>query len=201
MYTSGSRYGKGFVMAEVFMISDLHLGHENILKFRTKDGNRLRPFLSLHDMHGVIMQNWAETVTDRDKIYVLGDVAFNRNALRLIQALPGKKRLVRGNHDMMQDKWYHDVGFMQIHGVKRIDRVWLTHVPMHPGSLNFRAVGNIHGHLHANLVMHGKFDKDGNWVIGNTRDMRYFNASVEQINYIPISIDTIRARMKWDETC
>jgi calcineurin-like phosphoesterase family protein len=171
-----------------FVISDLHMGHKNILRFTINDGQRLRPFRDIHEMHSVIMDRWCQVVTPQDKIYVLGDVAMTRPGLELLRTLPGKKRLIRGNHDLMNDKWYHDVGFRGLYGVRQINGVWLTHVPMHPQSMGDRVKGNIHGHLHMREITKGPFE---------TPDNRYFNACVERLEYTPVLIETIIAERKW----
>lgn len=173
----------------VFVISDLHMGHKNIVRFQ-HDGKPLRPFRDIHEMHSVIMERWCSVVTPQDKVYVLGDVAMSRPGLELLRTLPGKKRLVRGNHDLMNDKWYHSVGFKALYGVRQLNGVWLTHVPMHPQSMSGRAIGNIHGHLHSNVVMQP-------WPRNHIIDPRYFNACVEQIDYTPRSIESIINERKW----
>ena len=161
-------------MAEIFVISDTHLAHANILKFKRVDGTPLRSFRDLNEMHNTIVENWCRVVRPQDKVYHLGDVAFKIEALELLRGLPGHKRLIRGNHDLFQTSVYMKY-FDEVYGVRQINGTWLTHVPMHEGSVGDRVKINIHGHLHANKIDHHK----------------YFNASVECINYTPISIDTI----------
>lgn len=48
-------------------ISDLHLGHANVLKFDQ------RPFLTLDEMHETIINNWNSVVDKTDDVYILGD--------------------------------------------------------------------------------------------------------------------------------
>jgi len=169
-------------MAEVFVISDTHFGHKNILKFE-HEGKPLRPFSSLTEMHVEMIDRWNRTVSPSDKVYHLGDVAFSAEGLRLLDMLNGKKRLVRGNHDLMNTGVYLKY-FKEIYGVRQINGIWLTHVPMHEGSVSEPRVKiNIHGHLHANRIDHPK----------------YFNASVECINYTPISIDEITSLKDGDK--
>jgi calcineurin-like phosphoesterase family protein len=188
-------------MAEVFVISDLHLGHGSTLSFKRPDGSPLRPFLNLHEMHDAIVKGWESVVTPSDKIYVLGDVSMKTNKMiqGLLADLPGKKRLVRGNHDLGPDSWYHAAGFKSIYGVRQINGVWLTHVPMHPQSLAGRAVGNIHGHLHDKFVLaHEPIEvAPGSYVTRGTEDPRYFNACVEPLNYVPRTIDSIIEERQW----
>lgn len=59
----------------------------------------------------------------------------------------------------------------------------LSHVPVHPDSIE-RFGCNVHGHLHFRRVM--KDDKI---------DSRYFNVSVECIDFAPISLEELRARI------
>lgn len=176
----------------VFVISDLHLGHPNVINFVDELGYRSRPFADIHQMHRHICDRWRSVVTHDDKVYVLGDVAMRKSVKLLLAGLPGHKRLVRGNHDLFSDNWYKEAGFQHIYGVRQLNGVWLTHVPMHPCSLEGRALGNIHGHMHSHVVM-----CDGPTPHEQVPDNRYFNACVEQINYTPVSIDAIVNMRRW----
>lgn len=164
----------------IWVISDTHLGHDNILKFKRNDGSPLRDFESIEEMHDVILGNWNNTVKPEDKVYHLGDVAFRDWALNLLKGAHGHKRLIMGNHDKMKTERYLEV-FEKLGGVNQIDRVWMSHVPMHEGSVaQDRVIGNIHGHLHAHKLNHPK----------------YFNASVECIDYTPVNLEEIRDNFK-----
>ena len=55
-----------------FYISDLHLGHKNILAFDN------RPFFSLEEMTETIISNWNSVVSKNDSVYVLGDMLEQR---------------------------------------------------------------------------------------------------------------------------
>ncbi len=78
-----------------YYISDLHLGHANVIKYDN------RPFSSVEEMNSVIMKNWNERVKEEDTVYILGDVAFGKENEwpSYLGTLRGKKVLVRGNHD------------------------------------------------------------------------------------------------------
>ncbi len=159
-------------MVEIFVISDTHFGHQNILTFE-QDGKPLRPFDSLTEMHVTMIDNWNRIVGPKDKIYHLGDVAFSRAGLGLMAMLNGKKRLIRGNHDGYKLNEYRKY-FHEIYGVRQINGYWLTHVPMHDCSVSeARCKGNIHGHLHGNPAP----------------TPNHLNVSVEQINYTPLPFD------------
>lgn len=178
-------------MGDIWLLSDTHLGHGNILKFKVEGGERLRKeFTSLVEMHEAIFDNWAATVKPGDRIFHLGDVALRslgRKVMKDINKLPGQKYLVRGNHDKYDDKQYHDAGFRKIYGVHSVDGIWFTHIPIHPKSLDMHR-GNVHGHLHGGNIR----TSDGLRV-----DRRYFNVSVENINYTPISLDEIILKRDW----
>lgn len=162
-------------MGEVFLISDTHFGHKKILDFKRNDGTPLRNFSSLTDMHVQMVERWNSVVNSGDKVYHLGDVAFSTEGLKLLAMCNGIKRLVRGNHDLRKTTDYLQY-FKEIYGVRQINGIWLTHVPMHLDCvLQERVKMNVHGHLHANKIDHPK----------------YFNASVECIDYTPVSIDEV----------
>lgn len=166
-------------MGKIFFIGDTHLFHKNVLTFKKGDGSPLRDFKDIHHMHAVIIENWLRVVKDNDKVYHLGDVMFHQDGLKLLSTLPGHKRLIRGNHDLLKTRQYLTV-FQEIYGVRQLNGFWLTHVPMHLQCVDQPKVkANIHGHLHANSIDHPK----------------YFNVSVEQINYTPISLDEIKERI------
>lgn len=165
-------------MARIFVISDLHLGHQNILFFKKEGGHPLREFNSLDEMHGAIINRWCQTVKSEDHVYVLGDICFDRKYLEIFNGLPGHKRLVLGNHDLFNIQVYAKY-FEKIFGVRQLNGVWLTHTPMHEDSVNAPGVVcNVHGHLHSKIINHPK----------------YVNVCVEQINYTPVDLETIRAR-------
>lgn len=165
-------------MGEIFFIADTHFGQKSILSFKN-GGHPLRPFKSLTEMHVTMVENWNRVVSPGDKVYHLGDVAFSKEGLHLLAMLNGKKRLVRGNHDLLKLAQYREY-FSEIYGVRQIDGYWLTHVPIHPQSAEGgRFMGNIHGHLHCNDIP----------------DPRYLNVCVERINYTPISFDEARAAL------
>lgn len=77
-----------------FYISDLHFGHDNILKY---DG---RPFNTTDEMTEVMIRNWNSVVKHNDTVYVLGDFAWKDSiGADVASQLNGKKILIKGNHD------------------------------------------------------------------------------------------------------
>lgn len=172
-------------MSCVFLISDLHFGQESMCKFLREDGTKLRPWNTAAEMDEALIENWNNVVRPQDKIYVLGDIVMRKENMPILKRLNGHKRLVRGNHDIFATKEYSKY-FEDIYGVRVLEDIILSHIPLHGDSITKRYNVNVHGHLHAGFVK----DKNG------LPDSRYFNVSVEQIDYTPISLEDLRIKIK-----
>ena len=175
----------------IFLVSDTHFRHTNILGFKRLDGSLLRPgFSCVEEMDEHMVERWNSVVSPPDHVYHLGDVTMLRGneancrpAARLLSRLNGHKRLVMGNHDHCKVQWYSQF-FEKIKGQNMLDGYLMTHYPVHPGSLG-RARANVHGHIHEKHVMHPADS------LSYTRDPRYINVSVEVINYTPVALETL----------
>lgn len=55
---------------ETYVISDLHLGHGNIIRYCR------RPFSDAHEMDEVLIRNWNNTIRPDDRVYFLGDLRY-----------------------------------------------------------------------------------------------------------------------------
>jgi calcineurin-like phosphoesterase family protein len=175
-------------MANIFFCSDHHFHHENILKFKDAEGNPLRAFSGVNHMNEHIVVQHNSVVRPHDKVYFLGDVTMARNAkgLEILARLNGEKVLIKGNHDLCSINQYLQY-FKDVRGSHQFDGMILTHIPIHPESLARWGL-NVHGHLHKNIVK---------MPLSQIPDNRYFNVSMEQINYTPISLEEVKknARM------
>lgn len=168
-------------MANIWLVSDTHFGHANILKFTTSDGKPVREFSSVEEMNEVMIERWNKVVKPQDKVYHLGDVAMPKKGIELVGRCNGKKRLVRGNHDDHPMKLYTPY-FEEIYATRLLDNMLLSHIPIHPESLMGRGV-NIHGHVHNNVSpLHF--------------GPKYLNVSVEVIDYTPISLEEAKQIFK-----
>ena len=84
---------------KVFVTSDTHFYHFNIIKYCN------RPFNNIDEMNSELIKRWNETVSDEDIVIFCGDFCFARTAEaaevteRLTRALKGHKIIVKGNHD------------------------------------------------------------------------------------------------------
>ena len=193
-------------MSNRFVISDTHFGHTNSWeKFKLPNGDPLRPFTSTEEMDETMVERWNAVVRPQDTVYHLGDVVINKKSLHHVNRLNGKKRLVRGNHDIFRDTDYRDAGFESLYGVRVfVDQFILSHIPLHPDCVTERFRVNVHGHLHANEVME-KFQVTGDEMYpyeDQRIDPRYLCVSVENTDYRPLSFDEVEARIKarWEAT-
>lgn len=83
-------------MQKIFFTSDLHFGHENVLRFDN------RPFETVDEMDAELIKRWNNKVGKGDIVYVLGDMIWkskNDDAEDIIKSLNGQVILIKGNHD------------------------------------------------------------------------------------------------------
>lgn len=157
-----------------------------MLKFTNDDGMPVREFESVEEMDQRMVDNWNRTVGPKDIVYHHGDVVINRRFIKqVLPRLMGRKRLIGGNHDLFKlSDWlehFEDIKGVAVWKNSKKAIVVGTHVPIHPCSLEYRWTMNAHGHLHGNRVP----DEFGN------PDPRYFNLSVECIDYTPVHQDIL----------
>lgn len=165
-------------MANVFIVSDTHFGHQNICKFTKGDGTKLRPWDDVADMDEFMVDAWNSVVRPSDKVYHLGDVVINRKALGIVGRLNGKKRLIRGNHDIFSTREYMQY-FDEIYGVRVLADMILSHIPLHEQSVTQRFNCNVHGHLHS----------------VDLPSVNHLCVCVERTDFRPIDLDEVRARI------
>lgn len=180
------------MMPNIFLISDTHFAHANILTFKSQCGASLRPYSSVEEMDEALIENWNKVVKKDDKVYHLGDVAIAKKGLECLARCNGNKVLLRGNHDIFKLKDYAKY-FKDIRGSHYLEGFHLSHIPIHPESLG-RYKGNIHGHLHSSCVMKHYYPEeyDINQETISIPDKRYFCASVERINFTPIAWEEVK---------
>lgn len=76
-------------------IADPHFGHANIIQHAE------RPFVDVREMDAELERRYCAAVSDQNVVLWVGDVSFADDSwtAALLQRLPGRKLLVRGNHD------------------------------------------------------------------------------------------------------
>lgn len=180
-------------MANVLFCSDLHFGHQRIHKLR-----EFRPLYgadaSEQSHRDLIKMEWREKVTKRDVVYVLGDAAFTMETVSDFADLPGRKILVRGNHDLLDTQVYLKY-FDDVYGLLKYKEFWLSHAPVHPDELRGRI--NLHGHVHYANVTKPFFPGTD---VMQKLDTRYVNCCPENlwplVGSSLISLDEVRSYLK-----
>ena len=165
-----------------FFTADLHFGHNNVINFTYPDGTKCRPYDSVEDMEDAMVQAHNEIVKPTDKVYMLGDIAFNARGLEKVKQMNGIKILVKGNHDQLKLNKYVDV-FKDVRGCHVMNGLVFTHIPIHVDQLG-RFGCNVHGHLHGSKVMQG--DKI---------DPRFLCVSVEHTDLKPLEFEDMVERI------
>lgn len=126
------------------MSSDWHIGHKNIHKFRCKEKGFPIDFNNELE-HREWLFDWInDNIKKRDVMYLLGDIAFDEQALLAVGKLPGRKILIKGNHCTASKEQYKV--YEAIHGLTRYKHVWLSHCPIIESELRGRP--SLHGHTH-----------------------------------------------------
>lgn len=172
------------ITPETYIISDTHFGHFNIIGYCNRPKNH----------EDIMIANWARTIAWNDTILHLGDVAFgNKESIKYwanrIKYLPGRKLLIKGNHDHSRSiKIYKDIfeivdPFIQdFSGVK----FYFSHYPDHPVNEDWDV--NIHGHIHNNPLQ-----REFSSVVDPNKT--YENVSIEMTNYAPIKLSSILTKL------
>lgn len=121
----------------VYIISDTHFNHQNMQTYCLRPSNFTER----------IIKNWNQTVKPEDTVIHLGDVMIGKKSEWIMPSLPGRKILIRGNHDRSQScAWWMGHGFDFVCDGLIFRHAWLTHEPAN--TLPVETEINIHGHLH-----------------------------------------------------
>lgn len=123
---------------QYWLIADTHIDCQSMIC----SGSRPADFTQQ------ILANWAKCVKAEDTVLHLGDAAYDDCGLGKLLDLPGRKILIRGNHDKLSTESYMRKGFvlccdeliMEMHGL----RILFTHKPRYEHTCDI----NIHGHRH-----------------------------------------------------
>ncbi len=172
---------------DIWVTSDTHFNHVNILNFKDSVGKPVREFENVQEMNERMIYNWNSLVKPSDIVYHLGDVVFGLNKEdylnKLVGRLYGRKRLILGNHDDPK----HFVGkglFQKVMMWRKFTEfgLLLTHVPVHESTLSetrFKntKMKNVHGHIHQN----------------KSPSPDHICVCVEQTDYKPINIEELRS--------
>lgn len=173
-----------------FYISDTHFGHANIIRLCN------RPFQDVDRMDNTLINNWNNTVSNKDTIYILGDFAFkSKSPIEYLKKLNGKKILILGNHD--SDIRKHPENYSKyldgIHNYLEISdtigketyRVVLFHYPIAEWNGFFRNNIHLYGHVHNNKK------NDSYFIMKNIKNA--YNVGADILDFTPRTLKDIMA--------
>lgn len=138
----------------VFVISDTHFGHKNIMKYEDRYSKLGVETIEEHDK--VLIDLWNTTVKQNDLIYILGDFSFRKGEAtnELLKQLNGDKVLIKGNHDIYLDNKNFDKSlFKGIYDYKEIRYKGVEVILMHYPIYRFKHMErdkavHLFGHIH-----------------------------------------------------
>lgn len=190
----------------VFVISDLHLGHKNIIRYCD------RPFNSVSEMDEKLIRNWNRKVGPQDTVLYGGDLSLKSptTGIEYVNRLNGEFVLLRGNHDGF-DKWRTPFPVLEAeyftynhHGEKftfyyshwpedyqeKTNRDDNRKEPAYSKPPEWFDGFNIHGHVHNNDVDAFPFV--------DFRE-RTVNVGADLLSFTPISLDELVEILKQEE--
>lgn len=172
-----------------YYISDLHLGHYNIIKMCN------RPFETVEEMQEKITENWNNIVTNDDHVYILGDLfyRFGGNMETFLKSLHGHKHLIIGNHDgrLLKNKRVCN-NFESVDYYKEVDdiidgrpvQVIMCHYPMVEWNGFFRNTIHLFGHIHNNTT---------NETYNIVKKLKNaYNVGADILNFTPCTLSQVR---------
>lgn len=132
-----------------YYVSDLHFGCKNKYEGRTLEHDQL------------IKENWNQTVTNGDTVYILGDIGkegSNKDIeylCEIISTLKGRKVLIQGNHEKLKDIRLRQL-FVEVCQYKEVidnfngmnNTLVLSHYPIMFFNGQHKGWIHLYGHLH-----------------------------------------------------
>ena len=132
-------------MGNIWVATDLHLF--------SRDNDSRHPFRSRHNL-GKLSDQFAQDIQEDDLLIFLGDlcdpdVTDTAKLAAIVQRIPCRKLMCRGNHDLQDDAFYLEVGFDEVTEVIRLYNIIFSHKPIKVAADEL----NIHGHLHTEKLV------------------------------------------------
>ena len=169
----------------IFFTADLHFYHEKIIRHCS------RPFRDVQEMNEKIIQNWNNTVSPDDEVFLLGDVTMKgpEQAFAVLSRLSGKKYLIRGNHDYFIDnhewqnyswvfQWVKDYHELIWNNQKFV----LFHFSIVEWAGFYKGSIHLHGHQHNQSVYNFQQQQAG---------IRRYDVGVDANDFTPVSIEHV----------
>lgn len=139
----------------IWFTGDLHLMHENILKYTNRN------FSNIKEHDNEIIQRINNRVSKKDELYILGDVSCTNKAKteKLLHKINGNKYLILGNHDnsIKNSTLFESIDKIKLFKFKSLNyniKIVLCHFPMLTWENKPKDVGHLYGHVHGRLSNH-----------------------------------------------
>lgn len=189
---------------KIFFTSDLHFGHENVIRFDN------RPFNTVEEMDEEMIKRWNAKVGKGDIVYVLGDFiwkAATNEAVSIIRRLNGQIILIKGNHD----RFLHNAAAKKaLAGIKDYDDICVT---LEDGTtrrciLSHYFIPFYNGHRYQAIHLHGHshFTEESAEEVRITTelnekgyDLKIYNVGCMYWNYTPVTLDEILERKAYGQ--
>lgn len=166
-------------MSQLFLSSDSHFGHRNIIKYES------RPFYTAEEMDAEIIRRWNKIISPEDRVIFLGDFCLrNRDYYRnILDQLNYHSMLwIKGNHDkglsvlnMFPRVFAVKNAIIEIEG---LGDVFLNHEP----ETRMQALYTLHGHIHG---------REGGDLIRARNNRILFHVGMDSNNLRPWHINEI----------
>ncbi|MGN1281234.1 MAG: metallophosphoesterase [Succinivibrio sp.] len=118
----------------VYLTSDLHIGHLNIIKYCRKEFEFSEK--GRMECEDLILRNYNCVVSDNDIVLIMGDLFFGPAecidyAKDFFSKLKGRRILLKGNHDQRTLRFYRDeLGFEACMGFIAFEDLFFCHYPL-----------------------------------------------------------------------
>lgn len=168
----------------IFFVSDLYLGHANIIS------HCHHPFRDVHMMDRGLIANWNARVSSGDEVYILGDfsLASGVETNAYLHQLNGRKFLIRGNHEKyLDDAVFDDLAFEWVRDYYELHTEGELFILFHYPILEWHRIKTafqLHGHQH-NPAHYNHSQR--------TLGQRRYDVGVDANSYQPVSIKEIIA--------
>lgn len=149
--------------------SDIHLWHHNILVYCADTRN----YEDVVEMNVAIMDDIIAKFKQGDELILLGDICFGskekvETALRFLANLPGRVRVILGNHDRFRKDIYKKIAdefanfsfteYAEQHFLvdgKKVHTI-MMHYPIHSWHNMHHGSVHLHGHTHGSIPEVGR---------------------------------------------
>lgn len=158
-----------------------------------------RPYCSVEDMDGTIVEDWNDTVAPHDKVFFLGDFSFHKptKLRQILKALNGEIHMIYGNHDQtirnnkdIRDMFASTQEYLEIKDPDSNTKICLFHYGMEVWNKSHHGSIHLHGHSHGELPDNGGRRFDVGW------DVKRKLFSIEEIMEMANARPVVRHHQK-----